>query len=208
MQLRRDDVLRGALELLDVEGLDGLTMRKLGDHLGVRHSGLHWHFKTKRDLLDAMAEALVKGVGDELPDAAWDVQITTLAHRLRAALIARRDGARTVAGTYVADQATIEIGRVGMEALCCAGFESREAVVALTVIGHYVLGHTIEEQAWSALTAAERENKLDKAISVNGEIGRVVHDAFLGDPVDRFGYGLSALVEGLRSKLEQTKRRA
>jgi TetR/AcrR family transcriptional regulator, tetracycline repressor protein len=55
MQLKRADVVTGALALLDADGLDGLTMRKLG----VQAGGIYWHFKNKQALLEAMADRIV-----------------------------------------------------------------------------------------------------------------------------------------------------
>src|SRR3954471_22746225 len=103
MQLHRGDVVRGALTLLDSDGLDALTMRKLAAHLGVQAGALYWHFPNKQALLDAAAEGIVAKADFTLPPAPWDVQARTLAHQIRAALLAYRDGARLVAGTWVAE---------------------------------------------------------------------------------------------------------
>src|SRR5580700_6076196 len=75
MLLRKTDVVDGALKFLDVEGLDGLTMRKLGATLNVQGGALYRHFPNKSALLAAMADKLVEGVGDPLPDAPWHEQI-------------------------------------------------------------------------------------------------------------------------------------
>ncbi|MFD0516963.1 TetR/AcrR family transcriptional regulator [Paractinoplanes durhamensis] len=64
MQLRRADVLRGARDLLDADGLDGLTMRKLGAALNVQAGGLYWHFPSKQALLEAVADDLLAGVAE------------------------------------------------------------------------------------------------------------------------------------------------
>ena len=53
--LHRADVVDGAVELLDAEGLDGLTTRKLGASLNVDGSALYRHFPNKEALLEAIA---------------------------------------------------------------------------------------------------------------------------------------------------------
>src|SRR6185312_10467837 len=100
VQLRRADVLRGARELIDAEGLDGLTMRKLGAQLKVQAGALYWHFPSKQALLGAIADDLVAAVADAPPAGPWDQRLITMAHRLRRALLGLRDGARLVAGTF------------------------------------------------------------------------------------------------------------
>ena len=102
MVLRRPDVLKAALDMLDAEGLDGLTMRKLSAALNVQGGALYRHFPSKEALLDAMAEHLLAGVGAPFPPRmSWREECLELAKRLRTALLSRRDGARVVAGTYV-----------------------------------------------------------------------------------------------------------
>ncbi|MEK8169181.1 TetR family transcriptional regulator [Streptomyces sp. M19] len=117
MQLRRADVLSGALALLDEGGLEGLTMRRLAARLDVQAGALYWHFTNKQALLDAMADKLIEGVGENLPPGPWDEQAAALAHRLRAALLAHRDGARVLAGTFVTESHTLTAGHAAMDIL-------------------------------------------------------------------------------------------
>ena len=70
MLLRKANVVEGALALLEAEGLDGLTMRKLGAALNVQAGALYRHFPSKEALLDAMAEKLVEGIADPAPEGA------------------------------------------------------------------------------------------------------------------------------------------
>src|SRR3954451_1279676 len=63
--LTRDDVVRAAVEVLDDEGLPGLTLRAVATRLGVSAPTLYWHVKDKRHLLDLVAEQVLA----DLPDA-------------------------------------------------------------------------------------------------------------------------------------------
>src|SRR5687768_6114837 len=55
--LTREQILEAAGALLDREGLDGLTMRSLGQELGVGTMTLYGHFRSKDELLDALVDA-------------------------------------------------------------------------------------------------------------------------------------------------------
>jgi TetR/AcrR family transcriptional regulator, tetracycline repressor protein len=55
-RLSRDAVVDGALGLLDAEGLDALTIRRLAQSLGVTPMALYWHVKNKDELLLAVCE--------------------------------------------------------------------------------------------------------------------------------------------------------
>lgn len=58
-KLRKDAIIRTALDLLNEVGVDNLTTRKLAERLGVQQPALYWHFKNKRALLDALSEAML-----------------------------------------------------------------------------------------------------------------------------------------------------
>jgi AcrR family transcriptional regulator len=62
--LDRDTVVRAAIEILDGQGIDGLSMRKLGDKLGAAPTTLYWHVSSKDELLDIAFDEVMR----ELPD--------------------------------------------------------------------------------------------------------------------------------------------
>ena len=203
MLLRRADVVAGALTLLDAEGLDGLTMRKLGAVLNVQAGALYRHFENKESLLDAMAEQLLEGVGEPVPEGPWQRQVRELAGRLRTALRSRRDGARVVAGTYVPAANTHAAGRVAVEILCAAGVPPEQAGWLTFAVFYYVLGHTIEEQALEQLVEHDDWNsrlaatEADKSPQYNRALQSVVDS----DPGERFYYGLDVFIEGVAARL-------
>ncbi|HMI24138.1 MAG TPA: TetR family transcriptional regulator, partial [Streptosporangiaceae bacterium] len=55
-RLSKRTVTENALKLADADGLDALTIRKLAEHLGVTPMALYWHFRSKEDLLEGVAE--------------------------------------------------------------------------------------------------------------------------------------------------------
>src|SRR6201982_1385077 len=55
-RLSKRTVTENALKLADADGLDALTIRKLAQHLGVTPMALYWHFRSKEDLLEGVAE--------------------------------------------------------------------------------------------------------------------------------------------------------
>src|ERR1700755_2811951 len=66
MPVTRERIVAVALELLDEAGLDGLTLRRLAERLGIRAPTLYWHVRNKRELLDLLAGAIL-----EAALAAW-----------------------------------------------------------------------------------------------------------------------------------------
>lgn len=141
------DVVRAGIELLDEKGADGLSIRGIADRLGVRMNTVLWHAKTKARLLELMADAILAEVPvDGLPEA-WEPRVRELFHRYRRALLAHRDGARIVAGTYAAEPATLRFAELMVEALLAGGLREREAVWTGWTLVYFTLGLAQEEQA-------------------------------------------------------------
>lgn len=86
--LGRDQILAAAVALLDAEGAQGLTMRKLGKSVGVEAMSLYRHFPSRSALLDAIADHMVGAVETDpalqwLQDDDWRDYLDRLAHGVR-----------------------------------------------------------------------------------------------------------------------------
>ncbi|MBB5858320.1 TetR/AcrR family transcriptional regulator [Amycolatopsis umgeniensis] len=144
----RAHVTAAALRLLDEAGLDALTMRKLATAVGVQVGTLYGYFPTKRDLLTAMAEAMLNGCRDAAEGAAQPRErVWALAKSLRAALLSHRDGARVYAGTHATGPNTLGLAEALNGALREAGLEASAAMRTALLIIHFTTGHVLEEQA-------------------------------------------------------------
>ena len=69
--LNRERVLAAAVELADREGIDALSMRRLGQELSVEAMALYNHVANKDDLLNGMVDAVVGEVDLTDGDADW-----------------------------------------------------------------------------------------------------------------------------------------
>lgn len=147
----RSTVVRTALRVLDEVGLDGLTVRRLADELGVRAPALYWHVRDKRELLDAMADALhADAFADlELPRRGepWVAWLAELARRLRGTALAHRDGAWLLAGRPLAGACDGRPLALATRTLVDAGFSAAQAGHALAALHAYVQGSALTEQA-------------------------------------------------------------
>jgi TetR/AcrR family tetracycline transcriptional repressor len=198
-RLDRERTLGEALRLLDENGLDALTMRRLADAVDAQAGALYRYFATKQDLLTAMAEQMLDGCGTVTGGQDWAETVTELAHRLRAALLAHRDGARVYAGTRSMGPNTLGFAETAAAALIDAGFTPDDAARAMFAIVHFTVGHTLEEQAAADSPAdfARLRSALDPgsypALAAAGEALTV--PGFAG----HFEFGLTALIRGLRT---------
>ncbi|WP_375451649.1 TetR/AcrR family transcriptional regulator C-terminal domain-containing protein [uncultured Devosia sp.] len=204
MTLERTRIVAVALDLLDRTGLDGLTMRKLADALGIQAPSLYWHFQGKPALLDDMADALLNDVAlANGPAEDFRVVLHQSADELRRAFLSRRDGARVFAGTFVIRHNMMRLADTVIGALVSAGFDSATAVRANGSLLHYVLGFTIEEQA---LLVRQADNAPPAAIArrfaahmADGypNLMAALPDFLDTDQDARFAFGLDLLIRGL-----------
>jgi len=75
--LTRDEILNGALELIDTEGLGALTMRRLAREVGVEAMTLYHHFPNKDAILDGVAQTIIARMrlDDPLPEDWMDLLV-------------------------------------------------------------------------------------------------------------------------------------
>ncbi|HDX9012061.1 TPA: tetracycline resistance transcriptional repressor TetR(E), partial [Aeromonas dhakensis] len=101
-RLSLDDVISMALTLLDSEGLEGLTTRKLAQSLKIEQPTLYWHVRNKQTLMNMLSEAILAKHHTRsapLPTESWQQFLQENALSFRKALLVHRDGARLHIGT-------------------------------------------------------------------------------------------------------------
>lgn len=144
-------IVSQSMELLKQEGLAGVTFRKLTTSLHVTAPAIYWRFKDKRELLEAMAEAMLREEFGELapmpPGQDWRPWLREMLRRLRRAMLAYPDGARVVAGARPPNTPTLaRIPEYGLRALEDGGLSLPQAATVIYTAVHYTFGHVIEEQ--------------------------------------------------------------
>ena len=82
-RLNREAVLEAALELVDAEGLEALSMRRLGQALDRDPMGLYRYAANRADLLDGITELVLNELAIFAEDPDWQSQLRRIAHDLR-----------------------------------------------------------------------------------------------------------------------------
>jgi TetR/AcrR family tetracycline transcriptional repressor len=184
VSLDRKQIVDEAVALLDAEGLDGVTLRKLAARLGVQAPTLYWHLPNKAALVTAIAEAIVPEPTPPAPDQPWQEWLTDVAVRLRAALLAHPDGARVVSAAQLSVKMAA-LSELAMSTLVDRGISLREARIIVLTVERFTVGHALEEQSpppdttdfdLDAFTAAHPVSV--RAIKEYFEPGRTVDDLF------------------------------
>jgi AcrR family transcriptional regulator len=212
--LTRERVLRAAIAVADRNGLDALTMRRLGDELGVAAMSVYKHVANKEEILEGIIELIVGEI--EIPGDGID---------WKEAMWRRAFSAREVLGRHSWAIGLIEArGSTGrnarryMEAIIgnlrSAGFSIENAAHAFWLIDSYVYGHVIQETdmpvsgAGSEVTVLEQPTDEYPHLVELGE--HALRSGFSFDNEFRFGLDLilDALDETMTSESDQGNRRA
>src|SRR5882724_11959671 len=81
--LSRELLVEAALELIQDEGLEGLSMRALAERLSVKAASLYWHVRDRSELLELLAESMLGSVDLPTPAAAWRASVVAIGAELR-----------------------------------------------------------------------------------------------------------------------------
>lgn len=217
MKINREAIARAALTLLNETGLDGLTMRLVAKSLNVQAPALYWHVKNKQELLDAMATIISVEATESLPPDTitpatdtpfWQTWLHTWAQALRTTLLTYRDGARVVAGTNVTHPAITTHLETTLRILEDAGFPPDQSAQALTLVLHYTIGHTIEEQARQGHPYPQDQNPYTPTALAettnptrHPRTTKALHYLSTTDPTHQFDQALTTILTGLKTTL-------
>ena len=82
-QVSRSVILRSALRIIDRDGVDGFSMRRLSEEVGRDPTVLYRHIPNKAALLDGVAEIVLAQLRVDTADPDWTGQLRTVAHEFR-----------------------------------------------------------------------------------------------------------------------------
>lgn len=198
--LPQHQILAAATALIDAEGADALTLRSLATRLGSSTATLYRHFENRSRLIDGVVDAVFGevelGVTAARPTG-WDAAVIAMATSLFDALERHRNIAPLMLERTRTASNAIRIREHVLRMLLEQGFGPKEAVLAYSTIGRFVLGFGVQARADDRafgsmsdeypLTAAEHPATTEVASSVTVTLA------------EEFQFGLKAIVLGIRS---------
>ena len=148
MSLDRARIVAEAVALLDAEGLENVTLRKLAARLGVQAPTLYWHLPNKAALITAIAEEILTPLpATPIGDAdRWQDWLIGLATGLRRALLAHPDGARIISIAQMSRNMAA-LSELAMSTLVARGMPLHQARVMVLTVERVTIGFALEEQA-------------------------------------------------------------
>ena len=144
--LNRRRVLEAALAVVDRDGLDELTIRRLGIELGVEGMSLYKHVADKDAVLDGVVELLWAEVpASPGPETEWHAALRQLADGLRAMFRRHPRAAPLLVTRNFLNPAALRCYDAYLNVLYGAGFERRPALDALCAVAGQAFGYSLVE---------------------------------------------------------------
>lgn len=207
--LTKERVLRAAVALADRDGIEAVSMRKLGQELGVEAMALYRHVRNKDDLLDGLIDTVIAEIDAPRPDADWQAAMRELVMAARSVMLRHPWAPPVVIGRPGVGPATLgHIDRV-LGILFGGGFSLDLAHHALHVLGSRILGFTQDPFDDSAQDrpAPEEAARIAQAMTLTypnaGALAAAAtHDGPLGGCDDdvEFAFGLDLILDGLERR--------
>ena len=164
-RLSRDRVLAGAVAFADEHGIEALTMRKLGQALGVEAMSLYNHVATKDELLDGMVDIVFAEIGLPAGDAGWKEAMRRRAVAARQALSHHRWAIGLMESRTSPGPATLRHHDAVIGCLRGAGFSVEMAAHAFSLLDSYIYGFALQEASLPFDTAPQTAEVAEMILS-------------------------------------------
>jgi AcrR family transcriptional regulator len=218
--LTREQIVSEAIRLLDSEGIDALSMRKLAARLEAGATSIYWHVANRDELIELIIDQVYGELEapdpDDTPD--WRPAVRRVAHDIRSSIM-RHPWMVSVldhlAAAHLGPNA-VRLSERLIGVFQSAGFELRDAERALTTVTAYVTGIAMAEAAfrnWLVRHGQSAQDWLDESQRValqateNYPRLRELVAGYQGADVEKtmdedFAYGLDCVLDGLQARLD------
>lgn len=212
-------IVSAAIELLDAEGLDGLSMRRLGAKLDAGATSAYWYVRNKDELLELAIDEVMGEV--EIPDparAGWRTAAASAAREYRAVIL-RHPWMIGLLGVLPA------IGPKAMRmtdrmigTLTAAGFSGAELTFASSMLASHAIGSAMSGVAMHTASARAGKSPNELVAELEPYIRSLAADHHSYSVMwrankdvdietlqqDSFDFGLERLLDGLQTWLDRT----
>jgi AcrR family transcriptional regulator len=208
--LTRERVLQAAVALADDSGIESLTMRKLGQALGVEAMSLYYHVANKDALLDGMVD-LVFGEIEFPTSGDWKTAMRQRAISARAALRRHPWAVALMESRRTPGPANLRHHDAVLGCLRRAGFPVALAAHAYSLLDAYIYGFALQE-ASLPFKGPEETTELAREIMAGFPADAYPHLTELAvrhvlqpgyDYGDEFGFGLDLILDGLERSAQR-----
>jgi AcrR family transcriptional regulator len=208
----RERVIETALRIMDEEGLDAVSMRRVGHELGIEAMSLYNHVEDKEDILDGICERVMADFEFPEPADSWEETCRQGARAWRNLLKKHPDLIRLFASERgpVRSPESMRPMEFALRILREPGLSDRDTAQAFHAFGGYIQGFVMMELGSIAGGTSEEHVKM------HAELTSRLPDDFAAlrsvspyfaecSPDEQFEFGLDLLIAGIREKVRRRR---
>jgi AcrR family transcriptional regulator len=213
--LGQDLIVDTAIRILDAEGLDGVSMRRVAQELGTGPASLYAHVSNKDELLELMLERIAGEVRlpDELDPSRWQEQMKEIARSMQRVWMSHADIAKVSLINIPTGSNQLRIAEAMLILMRGGGVPDQVAAWALDRLAMYIDADAIE----AAMYTAKLKQGFDPGSYFAGirdyfqklppgrfpTISSMADTLTAGDGDERFEFGLDVFIRGLASYVQK-----
>jgi AcrR family transcriptional regulator len=201
--LSRDAIIDAAIKILDAEGVDALTVRRLARALDTGPATLYWHIRSKDELGEQVYDRLMAEIDLPEPDPSrWQEQLKDIGRQSYRVMLRHNDAVRLSLGRVPVGPNMLRIMEWSLALLRGAGLPDRAAAYFGDMMGRFIDASVLEvtmspggedSDAHAAVHQYFANLPADRFPNMTAIAGSM----FMGDDDDRFEFGLDLLIKGL-----------
>jgi AcrR family transcriptional regulator len=208
--LTQEAIVDAAIRVLDAEGLDAVTMRRVAQELDTGGASLYAHVDNKDDLLELVRDRVIGEMRIPDPDPEhWREQIKVCVREMRRVFVEHSDLARVnLANIPVGPNAIAKMDRM-LAILRTSGLPDQVIAFASDLLALFATAVAVEDSSYASRLEPEEAERYFR------ELGEYMHslpaDRFpnmaalatammTGDPEERFEFGLDVLISGIEAQ--------
>ncbi|MBA6434579.1 TetR/AcrR family transcriptional regulator C-terminal domain-containing protein [Streptomyces sp. GMR22] len=205
--LTREKVIAAAVAMIDRDGPDAFSLRKLATELDIENMSLYNHVPNKEALLDGVAEALLAGIAfPEEEGGSWQKRIRAHAAAFRAAAKRHPKAFPLVLTRPTQSPAALEAMRSTLACLDELRLAPEEMVHVLRGYTAFMVGSIMRELGYAIYLGAMDSDQVQQrteAIAASGDPILTATAPYLADSDHdaEFQYGLELMISGLAAKV-------
>ena len=220
-QLSREAIVEAAVRLIDAEGIDALSMRRVAQEFGTGAASLYAYVANKDELMELLVDWVMGQVVDRWHGAEptaenWRELLKACVRLARDVLVEHRDLAKAFIGRIPFGPNGLHAVELQLSILRAGGLPDRIAAYAGDLLGTYLVAEAIEENMWRSRFPEAGAAEIGEAMGqIRDYLQALPVDRFpnvveLSGPmmyqeaegIDRFDLGLEVILRGLASFVE------
>ena len=201
--LDRETVVDAALRVLDAEGLDAVTIRRVAHELGTSGTALYTYVRDKDELVDLLLDRVIGEIDlSRIPaDLPWPEQVRAIAREMRRVFASHRNIAQATLARVPQGENALTMMDAALGRLRTADVPEEVIALGVDLLALYVGSVSYEETLMDFEPAFVDELRGYFERLPPDRVGNIVALAgALTSTADRFEFGLDVIVRGLASR--------